>query len=61
MLISATRPAAFVLAAIFTFALSACGINSQIVNSSVDPEFSKLDLHGVLVVAVAKEASNLQK
>jgi len=58
MPISANRPAAIVLAAILALALSACGINSQIVNSSVDPEFKKLDLHGVLVVAVAKESSN---
>ncbi len=58
MPISANRPAAVVLAGILALALSACGINSQIVNSSVDPEFRKLDLHGVLVVAVAKEASN---
>jgi hypothetical protein len=58
MLISARRPAALVFAGILALALSACGINSQIVNSSVDPEFRKLDLHGVLVVAVAREASS---
>lgn len=38
--------------------LSACNINSQVTNSYVDPEFKKLDLHGVLVVAVAKEQAN---
>jgi hypothetical protein len=37
--------------------LAACGINSEITTSYVDPQFSKLDLHGVLVVAVAREAS----
>jgi hypothetical protein len=42
-------------------ALSACNINSEITNSYVDPEFKKLDLHGVLVVAVAKQASSRQE
>ena len=46
------------VAASCVLALSACNINSQVTNSYVDPEFKKLDLHGVLVVAVAKEAAN---
>ncbi|MEE4144810.1 MAG: hypothetical protein V2I26_08430 [Halieaceae bacterium] len=58
MLKSATRPAAVLLTGILSLALSACGINAQITNSSVDPAFKTMDLHGVLVVAVAKESSN---
>lgn len=46
-----------ILLGVVAFALSACNINSEITNSYVDPEFKKLDLHGVLVVAVAKEAA----
>jgi hypothetical protein len=45
----------FVLAASCALALFACSINSEVTNSYVDPAFKKLDLHGVLVVAVAKE------
>jgi hypothetical protein len=50
--------ARLLLATSCVFVLSACNINSQVTNSYVDPEFKKLDLHGVLVVAVAKEAAN---
>jgi hypothetical protein len=45
------------LAGICAIALAACGINSEITNSYVDPEFRKLDLHGVLVVGVARQAA----
>ncbi|MDH4039766.1 MAG: hypothetical protein OEV88_03850 [Gammaproteobacteria bacterium] len=44
-----------VLAGTCALALFACSINSEVTNSYVDPAFKKLDLHGVLVVAVAKE------
>ena len=49
------------VAASCALVLSACNINSQVTNSYVNPEFKKLDLHGVLVVAVAKEAANRVK
>lgn len=39
------------------FTLGACGMNSEITASYVDPKFKQLDLHGVLVVAVAREAA----
>ncbi len=58
MLTFINRATGVALAGMLAFALSACGINSEITASSVDPEFKKLDLHGVLVVAVAKNASN---
>lgn len=58
MLISINRAPGIVLAGLLALTLSACGINSQITNSSVDPAFKKMDLHGVLVVAVAKESSS---
>jgi hypothetical protein len=45
------------MAALFSFALLGCGINTQITHSFVDPEFKDLDLHGVLIVAVVKEPS----
>ena len=35
--------------------LSACGGNSEITHSYVDPELAKLDLEGVLVVGVAQQ------
>jgi hypothetical protein len=44
-----------VVAGLCLLALAGCGINSEITNSYVDPEFRKLDLHGVLVVAVTRE------
>ena len=50
--------ARFMLLGSCALALSACNINSEITNSYVDPEFRKLDLHGVLVVAVARQASS---
>jgi hypothetical protein len=40
------------------FALSSCNINSEISLSNVDPDFSTANLHGVLVVAVARTADN---
>jgi hypothetical protein len=46
------------LGLICSLALSACNINSEITNSYVDPAFKKLDLHGVLVLAVTKEPAN---
>ncbi len=45
------------LAGICALALSGCGINSTITNSTVDPKFKEQDLHGVLVVAVTKHAA----
>lgn len=45
------------LAAIFALAVAGCGGNSEITHSYVDPELNKLDLHGVLVVAVTKKPS----
>ena len=48
---------ALLLTCSFTLLLTACG-NSQITQSYVDPELKKLDLDGVLVVAVAKEQAN---
>ena len=47
-----------VVASIFTLILSACGGSSEITHSYVDPELDKLDLEGVLVVAVAKQNSS---
>jgi hypothetical protein len=46
------------LAATCALALFACSINSEVTNSYVDPAFKKLDLHGVLVVAVTKDPDN---
>jgi hypothetical protein len=46
------------VASIFTLILSACGGSSEITHSYVDPEFDKLDLEGVLVVAVTKQNSS---
>jgi hypothetical protein len=43
---------------VFTLLLSACGGSSEITHSYVDPEFAKLDLEGVLVVAVTKQESS---
>lgn len=43
------------VAGIGALALAGCNINSEITNSYVDPEFSKLDLQGVLVVAVTRQ------
>jgi hypothetical protein len=50
-----------VVASIFTLILSACGGSSEITHSYVDPELDKLDLEGVLVVAVAKQNSSRVK
>ncbi len=50
-----------IVASIFTLILSACGGSSEITHSYVDPEFDKLDLEGVLVVAVAKQNSSRAK
>ena len=48
------------LAGTFTLALYGCGGNSEITHSYVDPELDKLDLEGVLVVAVTqKQASRV--
>lgn len=58
MLRSASGFTRIILLGAFAFALSACNLNSEITASYVDPEFKKLDLHGVLVVAVAKQASS---
>jgi ABC-type branched-subunit amino acid transport system substrate-binding protein len=49
---------AILLAGLCALSISGCNINSEITNSYVDPEFRKLDLHGVLVVAVAQQQSN---
>tara|TARA_R110002110_G_scaffold406421_1_gene626293 strand:+ start:97563 stop:98207 length:645 start_codon:yes stop_codon:yes gene_type:complete len=38
-------------------ALSGCGGGSKITHSYVDPELDKLDLHGVLVIAVTRQPS----
>lgn len=46
---------AIVLAGLCALAVSSCNINSEVTNSYVDPEFRKMDLHGVLVVAVTRE------
>jgi hypothetical protein len=35
--------------------LSGCGVNSEITRSYVNPDLDKMDLHGVLVVGVARE------
>ena len=50
-------PTRFLLVGLCALALSACNTNSQVTHSFVDPEFKKLDLHGVLVVAVARKQS----
>lgn len=43
------------ISAFLMFALAGCGSNSEITHSYVDPELSKLDLEGVLVLAVAQK------
>jgi len=45
------------VAALCLLGIAGCGINSEITSSYVDPEFKKLDLHGVLVVAVTRETA----
>ena len=50
--------AGLIFAGIGALALSGCGINSEIINSYADPEFKKLDLHGVLVVAVTQKPAS---
>ncbi len=47
---------AMLFAALSVLGIAGCG-NSQIVHSYVDPVFKKLDLDGVLVVAVARKKS----
>ena len=49
--------ASLLFASLFVLAVSGCG-NSQITHSFVDPVLIKLDLEGVLVVAVAKKQSS---
>ncbi|RLA55931.1 MAG: hypothetical protein DRR04_06530 [Gammaproteobacteria bacterium] len=47
------------LVSIFALVLSGCGANnSEVTHSYVDPELNKLDLEGVLVVAVTKKQSS---
>jgi hypothetical protein len=46
------------LAASCALALFACSINSEVTTSYVDPAFNKLGLHGLLVVAAAKDPAN---
>jgi hypothetical protein len=48
--------ASLLIAGLFVLVISACG-NSQITHSYVDPVLKKLDLDGVLVVAVTKKQS----
>jgi hypothetical protein len=48
--------AGLLVAGLLVLAISACG-NTQITQSYVDPVLKKLDLDGVLVVAVAKKQS----
>ena len=45
------------LAGVVALALSGCGGSSEITHSYVDPELDKLDLEGVLVVAVTRQQS----
>ena len=45
------------LLAVVALALSGCGGSSEITHSYVDPELDKLDLEGVLVVAVTRQQS----
>ena len=55
------KPASVVqllLGGVFALLLSGCGGSSEITHSYVDPEFKKLDLEGVLVVAVTKKKSS---
>ena len=56
--VSAAR---LLLAGLFALALSGCGGSSEITHSYVDPEIKKLDLEGVLVVAVTKQQSSRVK
>jgi hypothetical protein len=53
-----TRCARILSAATCAFALSSCNINSEISHSNVDRDFTTANLHGVLVVAVARSAEN---
>jgi len=55
MFVSVKAVSRKLLAVACVLLLPACGINSQISASYVDPEFRKLDLHGVLVVAVTRQ------
>ena len=48
--------AGLLVTGLFVLAISACG-NSQITHSYADQELSKLDLDGVLVIAVAQQQS----
>lgn len=50
-------PTRFLLVCLCALALFGCNTNSQVTHSFVDPEFKKLDLQGVLVVAVARKQS----
>lgn len=45
------------LAIIFLLVLSGCGGNTEVTHSYVDPQLDKLDLEGVLVVAVTQKKS----
>jgi hypothetical protein len=52
------QPIARFLAVILcALAFQGCGTNSEITHSYVDPVLRKMDLHGVLVVAVAQQQS----
>lgn len=52
------RCARILCAATFTLGLVACNINSEISHSNVDRDFTTENLHGVLVVAVARSPEN---
>ena len=51
-------PLRILLACAYALALSACNINSEISHSNVDPNFTTMNLHGVLVVGVTRSAEN---
>lgn len=58
MIYSRRLAPSFLLACACAISLAGCGGSSEITHSYVDPEFKKLDLHGVLVVAVTQQDSS---
>jgi hypothetical protein len=50
-------PGIILLTGFLALILSGCSANSEIIHSYVNPDLAKMDLHGVLVVAVAREQS----
>ncbi len=45
------------VATLLAIVLYGCGINSQVTHSFVDPKVKDLNLHGVMIIAVANEKS----